>query len=646
MGSTLFSSTISHFPAASCHSILLQSEESLPRRETTDLTFRPLEGHPAEIEPKSTQPLSASSKIHTPATTLCSAWTPSDVGGIEHETRSLSLSNSLPSLSEGSLSPASSSQHPSPFNSEQSQWHHPDAPRLPIDTAIAPLSAPASTQSHQPLDTMSNASDSPVQPGYREGDSLNRWNQDRRDSAPVSGSQYMYESSFSGSDTASKGMPPFSAGFSSARDSFSGSNSLSPSAHPASHPTSNGSLPPPQQPGLGLPPALQDSYMLHRASISGPVMGPSPSYQGEAETMAAPAPAPPRAHGLAAWETASGAARPHTADGMFGHFGFPNANAASSESGGAGDGAPPMQGGGMGAPRSFASASNPMMAYDAYSQQRRFSTPAVPVASEMGGNKIFSYMPPMDDGLPGSGGPSYGANAYAGHMLGGIGGFGIGVGKKRPRRRYDEIERLYPCKWPGCTKSYGTLNHLNAHVAMQKHGPKRSPTEFKDMRKAWRRQKKEEEQRRQARQTANSDHALNRAPMMSSGGYLGGPSASSSLPPALANGLSPVSVLPPMGPGGHAPLSGPTSMAAPPARYSMSSISSSPGSAPLYGYGHPASSNLAALGPSSSGFDPMSSGSGGSESRPYTAGGSNQAGAGPYPPGGLGAYLMAHRGSI
>ena len=47
--------------------------------------------------------------------------------------------------------------------------------------------------------------------------------------------------------------------------------------------------------------------------------------------------------------------------------------------------------------------------------------------------------------------------------------------KKRPRRRYDEIERLYQCSWPDCNKSYGTLNHLNAHVTMQKHGMKRSP---------------------------------------------------------------------------------------------------------------------------------------------------------------------------
>lgn len=47
--------------------------------------------------------------------------------------------------------------------------------------------------------------------------------------------------------------------------------------------------------------------------------------------------------------------------------------------------------------------------------------------------------------------------------------------KKRPRRRFEEIERLYDCNYPGCNKAYGTLNHLNAHVSMQKHGPKRLP---------------------------------------------------------------------------------------------------------------------------------------------------------------------------
>ncbi|KAG0266932.1 hypothetical protein BG011_000071 [Mortierella polycephala] len=66
--------------------------------------------------------------------------------------------------------------------------------------------------------------------------------------------------------------------------------------------------------------------------------------------------------------------------------------------------------------------------------------------------------------------------------------------KKRPRRRFDEIERLYVCNWTDCEKAYGTLNHLNAHVHMQKHGPKRSPAEFKELRKAWRRHKKAEEE--------------------------------------------------------------------------------------------------------------------------------------------------------
>jgi hypothetical protein len=50
-----------------------------------------------------------------------------------------------------------------------------------------------------------------------------------------------------------------------------------------------------------------------------------------------------------------------------------------------------------------------------------------------------------------------------------------GQPKKRPRRRFEEIERLYDCNYPGCNKAYGTLNHLNAHVSMQKHGPKRLP---------------------------------------------------------------------------------------------------------------------------------------------------------------------------
>ena len=48
-----------------------------------------------------------------------------------------------------------------------------------------------------------------------------------------------------------------------------------------------------------------------------------------------------------------------------------------------------------------------------------------------------------------------------------------GIAYKRPRRRYDEVERLYQCSWPDCNKGYGTLNHLNTHITMRCHGPKR-----------------------------------------------------------------------------------------------------------------------------------------------------------------------------
>ncbi|POR33028.1 Uncharacterized protein TPAR_06788 [Tolypocladium paradoxum] len=53
---------------------------------------------------------------------------------------------------------------------------------------------------------------------------------------------------------------------------------------------------------------------------------------------------------------------------------------------------------------------------------------------------------------------------------------------KRPRRRYEEIERMYKCGWNGCEKAYGTLNHLNAH----------------EIRKEWKQRKKEEEAQRKA----------------------------------------------------------------------------------------------------------------------------------------------------
>ncbi|KAF8845075.1 hypothetical protein BDN67DRAFT_893227 [Paxillus ammoniavirescens] len=85
--------------------------------------------------------------------------------------------------------------------------------------------------------------------------------------------------------------------------------------------------------------------------------------------------------------------------------------------------------------------------------------------------------------------------------------------KKRPRRRYDEIERLYQCSWPDCAKAYGTLNHLNAHVTMQKHGSKRSPNEFKELRKQWRKAKKEEAEVRSLGRQGSQQHHIPREPM-------------------------------------------------------------------------------------------------------------------------------------
>jgi len=61
---------------------------------------------------------------------------------------------------------------------------------------------------------------------------------------------------------------------------------------------------------------------------------------------------------------------------------------------------------------------------------------------------------------------------------------------------------MYKCGWQGCEKAYGTLNHLNAHVTMQGHGTKRTPEEFKEIRKEWKAKKKEEENQRKAEEEA------------------------------------------------------------------------------------------------------------------------------------------------
>jgi serine/threonine protein kinase len=45
---------------------------------------------------------------------------------------------------------------------------------------------------------------------------------------------------------------------------------------------------------------------------------------------------------------------------------------------------------------------------------------------------------------------------------------------RRPRRRA-EVNTYYTCNYSGCDNAYGALNHLNTHVRITNHGPKREP---------------------------------------------------------------------------------------------------------------------------------------------------------------------------
>ncbi|KAK4959536.1 hypothetical protein LTR66_013076 [Elasticomyces elasticus] len=117
---------------------------------------------------------------------------------------------------------------------------------------------------------------------------------------------------------------------------------------------------------------------------------------------------------------------------------------------------------------------------------------------------------------------------------------------KRPRRRYEEIERMYKCGWNGCEKAYGTLNHLNAHVTMQSHGTKRTPEEFKEIRKEWKAKKKEEENaRKQDEERQRQEHGRS-AP--ENGAQPGQYAQHSMLPPQMGG--------PQLPPIGYAPAGG------------------------------------------------------------------------------------------
>ncbi|BCR88022.1 putative C2H2 transcription factor (Con7) [Aspergillus chevalieri] len=117
---------------------------------------------------------------------------------------------------------------------------------------------------------------------------------------------------------------------------------------------------------------------------------------------------------------------------------------------------------------------------------------------------------------------------------------------KRPRRRYEEIERMYKCGWNGCEKAYGTLNHLNAHVTMQSHGAKRTPEEFKEIRKEWKARKKEEEaQRKAAEERERAAAQAAQANHVEAPGAPDPTQTAATQPPAYPGGVRPQ--LPPIG---------------------------------------------------------------------------------------------------
>lgn len=72
------------------------------------------------------------------------------------------------------------------------------------------------------------------------------------------------------------------------------------------------------------------------------------------------------------------------------------------------------------------------------------------------------------------------AYAYGGYNVAAPPGPAPAANKhRRFRRRYYQIFRKYNCTFPGCTKSYGSLNHLNTHIVTKKHGLRKSKQDFK-----------------------------------------------------------------------------------------------------------------------------------------------------------------------
>ncbi|ODQ45151.1 hypothetical protein PICMEDRAFT_12886 [Pichia membranifaciens NRRL Y-2026] len=75
---------------------------------------------------------------------------------------------------------------------------------------------------------------------------------------------------------------------------------------------------------------------------------------------------------------------------------------------------------------------------------------------------------------------------------------------RRKRKKAFEVERHYRCNYQFCNKAYGTLNHLNTHILIQKHGKKRLPQEFSQLRKQLRKERRESLKAMRSQSTFNS----------------------------------------------------------------------------------------------------------------------------------------------
>lgn len=85
---------------------------------------------------------------------------------------------------------------------------------------------------------------------------------------------------------------------------------------------------------------------------------------------------------------------------------------------------------------------------------------------------------------------------------------------RRFRRRYYQINRKYKCTHPGCTKSYGSLNHLNTHIVTKKHGARKSKADFKHHEE----QQKQQEQNQHQSQQPQDEQEDNKSHLKESSG--------------------------------------------------------------------------------------------------------------------------------